>query len=252
MLSNEPVTLRQVRADWLRVETEVAYVRVLILGQRYFEALAREQRFNPNHDALGRFTTGDGQGSGSGDGAQLANARRVIRQVTVGGRTYAVTRSQEDDLVFASDFAAQAVTRVREREPAWQPSSRSVISDPNSADGAIRYYRDLAQEANGRALVLERDGVPLGFNNRQDFEQFGRETMKGLVASGYSDALPYMRGSAVTGYSYRQGAAFDVGRRSDYDLAIASPTLIQRAREMGIEMRGGGSRTHELNPRDLK
>ena len=68
MLSNEPVTLRQARADWLRVESEVAYVRVLILGQRYFEALAREQRFNPNHDALGRFTTGEGQGSGAAMG----------------------------------------------------------------------------------------------------------------------------------------------------------------------------------------
>ena len=54
------VTLRSVRADWLRVQSEVAWVGMLLAGQRYFGALSREQKFNPNHDALGRFATGDG------------------------------------------------------------------------------------------------------------------------------------------------------------------------------------------------
>lgn len=76
--------------------------------------------------------------------------------------------------------------------------------------------------------------------------------MRGLVSSGHKDAIPFIRGSAVTGYSYRQGEAFDVGRRSDFDLAIVSPKLFQRAREAGIELRGGETRTRELNPMDMK
>ena len=60
MRNNETVSLRQVRADWERVKCEVAYVRVLFLAQRYREALIRDAKYNPNHDEIGRFTTGDG------------------------------------------------------------------------------------------------------------------------------------------------------------------------------------------------
>ena len=59
--------LRSARADWLRVQSEVAYVRTILAGQRYFDALHREQRFNPNHDALGRFTFGEGQDALAGE-----------------------------------------------------------------------------------------------------------------------------------------------------------------------------------------
>lgn len=52
--------------------------------------------------------------------------------------------------------------------------------------------------------------------------------------------------------SFRTGEAFDVGRVSDFDIALASPTLLQRARELGIPLRGGGIRTMPLKKEHLE
>jgi filamentous hemagglutinin len=103
-----------------------------------------------------------------------------------------------------------------------------------------------------RATVLERGGVPLGFNSAQHFQQFGRTARAELAAAGHADAEPFIRGSAVTGYSYTTGEAFDVGRRSDYDVVLVSPTLMRRAEDLGIPLRGQGSRTWALRNRELE
>lgn len=60
-----------------------------------------------------------------------------------------------------------------------------------------------------------------------------------------------IRGSAVTGESFRTGQPFDVGRRSDYDIALVSPTLMQRAIDLGVPLRGGGTRTRRLRGEEL-
>jgi len=57
---NQTARLHAVRTAWQRVQCEVAYVRVLMAASRFREALLREERFNPYHDELGRFTTADG------------------------------------------------------------------------------------------------------------------------------------------------------------------------------------------------
>lgn len=69
MTSSNIATLHKVQADWLRVQGEVAYVRMLFAATKYRDAIAREQRFNPYHDDAGRFTTADGAG-GSGAGGE--------------------------------------------------------------------------------------------------------------------------------------------------------------------------------------
>ena len=180
----------------------------------------------------------------------LANARRPPRQVRIGNRIYDATNStQETELILVAQRAENALSRVRELDPSWQAAPS--LSDPQSASGAIAAYRSLAQQAEGRATVLERGGVPLGFNTTRDFENFGRATRDGLAIAGQSDAETYIRGSAVTGYSYRTGEAFDVGRPSDYDMAIVSPRLLQRAQELGIPLRGSGTRTGPLTEDQL-
>jgi hypothetical protein len=244
-----------VRADWRRVQSEVAYVRMMVSAHRLMTTLREqdERKFNPYHDDAGRFTTAEGDtGGGTGDRPQLANRRIVTGRVFVGGRTYTVTRSQERDLVSAAANAAQAVARVRKVEEGWQSTSGPFITDPNSADGAIRVYRDLAQEANGRALVLERGGVPLGFNSRQEFRAFGSEARNSLMFAGQADAELYLRGSSVTGYRYRTGEPFDAGKDSDYDFAIVSPRLMERAHELGIATLGRGTRTGPLREIQLR
>lgn len=93
---------------------------------------------------------------------------------------------------------------------------------------------------------------PNGFATSQEFSGFGNRLHAGLNQAGYSDVQPILQGSAVTGHSYRTGASFDSGRISDFDVALASPTLLQRARELGIDIRGGGVRTGPLREEDLR
>lgn len=71
-----PVSLHQVRADWERVKSEVAYVRVLMLGQRYIEALRREQ-------SQARLDAPDG---GSVNSARTSPDCRAGRPAEVSGR----------------------------------------------------------------------------------------------------------------------------------------------------------------------
>ncbi len=61
-----------------------------------------------------------------------------------------------------------------------------------------------------------------------------------------------MQGSAVTGQSYRTGKAFDDNRISDFDVALASKELMKKAEEAGIGLRGKGTRTGPLQPKDLE
>ena len=86
MRNNETVSLRQVRADWERVKCEVAYVRVLILGQRLREALLRDEakvqlatseggsvKFREDQPRLPGGQTGGGQWTGGGAGSSPAD-----------------------------------------------------------------------------------------------------------------------------------------------------------------------------------
>ncbi len=50
MPSAEPLSLHQVKADWLRIKSEMAYVRFLIAAYRLKATLEREAKFNPYHD----------------------------------------------------------------------------------------------------------------------------------------------------------------------------------------------------------
>jgi filamentous hemagglutinin len=66
------------------------------------------------------------------------------------------------------------------------------------------------------------------------------------------DAVGIFQGSAVTGKKYTNGMPFDVGRVSDFDIGIASSKLLDKAKELGVELRSGGSRTGALTSRQIK
>ena len=94
--------------------------------------------------------------------------------------------------------------------------------------------------------------LPNGFSTSQEFSGFAARLHGGLNQAGYHDVQPILQGSAVTGVSYRTREPFDVGRISDFDVALASPSLLQRAQELGIGLREGGIRTGPLTPEDLR
>jgi filamentous hemagglutinin len=58
--------------------------------------------------------------------------------------------------------------------------------------------------------------------------------------------------SSVTGVKFVTGVPFDVERVSDFDIAVSSPSLLRRARELGVPLRSGGTRTAPLESQDLE
>lgn len=108
------------------------------------------------------------------------------------------------------------------------------------------------RESEARLLVIERGGLPLGFNSREDFAAFGLTLRRGLAPSGQSGAEVFLRGSAVTGYSYRTGEAFDIGRQSDFDVAIVSPVLLRELSARGLRLTAGGRRSESFGVRKLQ
>jgi predicted nucleotidyltransferase len=76
--------------------------------------------------------------------------------------------------------------------------------------------------------------VPRGFANREAFEAFGDTLYRGFRRAGWTDVELYLRGSAVTGYRWRDGRPFDErGERSDLDIAVVSRELFERAERLG-------------------
>lgn len=100
---------------------------------------------------------------------------------------------------------------------------------------------------------LRNGGIPLGFANRQSFSAFGKQLHDGLREAGHQNAQGYLRGSSVTGISFKTGKPFDQGRRSDLDVAIVSPQLFERFASWSTkdDIRGGGTRSGPLSDGQL-
>ena len=79
-------SLAQAKADWLRVQYDFAYLRVVFAAARYRTALLRQQqKHNPYHDEVGRFTTpsgsvASGTGGGAGDTPAAGDANSQVAQ----------------------------------------------------------------------------------------------------------------------------------------------------------------------------
>jgi hypothetical protein len=76
--------------------------------------------------------------------------------------------------------------------------------------------------------------------------------MSGLAGAGFPGAQAAFQGSAVTGVKFTTGAAFDAGRTSDFDIALAGDDIFDAAQDAGIPLRSGGGRTGPLRPGDLQ
>ena len=87
---------------------------------------------------------------------------------------------------------------------------------------------------------------PMGFADEAAFEAFGVRLTEGLHAAGYRDVVQVFQGSAVTGVKFTTGQPFDVGRVSDFDIALASPALLRDAKAAGVPLRQGGARSAPL------
>ena len=104
----------------------------------------------------------------------------------------------------------------------------------------------------GAGVVPNNAGqIPLGFSSQESFNGFANALNQGLSDAGYGNSSALFQGSSVTGVSFRTGAPFDVGRVSDFDIALAGDDIFGAANDLGIPLRGGGVRTGPLSSYDL-
>jgi YD repeat-containing protein len=118
-----------------------------------------------------------------------------------------------------------------------------------TADAAIYNY---LQRTGGVLGIVPESGVetevPLGFKKVEDFEAFAGSLHFKFNGAGFSNVDAAFQGSSVTGQAFRPPhSPFDLGRVSDFDLAISSPDLFQKAQLVGIGLRQQGIRTGPLS-----
>ncbi len=116
----------------------------------------------------------------------------------------------------------------------YNPETGKYISqDPIRLWGGNKLY-SYVHDTNTWVDLLALAGIPSGFESFGQFKQFGEAAQAGLAKAGYPNAAPFMQGSAVTGKSFETGVPFDVGRTSDFDMAIAHEGLFNKAESLGL------------------
>lgn len=115
---------------------------------------------------------------------------------------------------------------------------------------ASKILRRLPVGLSGRVLTAVEEpmprSAPLGFRDATQYEKFKTTLNRGLQQTRYPNTVPIMQGSSVTGVKYTTGEPFDVGRTSDFDIALAGPEIFAAARRIGVKTRGNGVRTAPL------
>ncbi len=93
--------------------------------------------------------------------------------------------------------------------------------------------------------IKDADGkpIPYGFKSMEQYQAFTQRLKSGLPEG--SEAL--FQGSSVTGKSYKTGEPFDVGRKSDFDIAVVHDESFLGGLELGARAKGGGTRIGPLN-----
>jgi hypothetical protein len=95
------------------------------------------------------------------------------------------------------------------------------------------------------SLVIENGKTVWGFAEKAHFGHFCHVLATELRQADYSETVPVLQGSAVTGWSFNREIGFD--DKSDFDVALVSPKLMTKAASTGIEYRSGYRRTEALN-----
>jgi hypothetical protein len=132
-------------------------------------------------------------------GAQYAAGPRAgwVR-IRVGERWIEVEAGQAAHLVAAQARAQDAIARVRQLDPSWQPAPSLSASQPQSVEGLIRRYEAEAEQALGRLGELTRPLTPLIIpKNRpsttREQNDIAREVARWLVKN---------RGQVIEGISW--------------------------------------------------
>jgi hypothetical protein len=246
--------LLAVKAALQAIEYDFAGLRVIIA----FRKFAEKANFNPNQPRLPRGQAGGGRWTG-GATITLIQSRQGSGIVRIVRNPVVPTPAQAARLRVAEIESLNATNLVRTVEPNW----RAPRSLTETVEGLIAHHRGIRDAANARYAelmrghnspperIVEPSGQrtnevfhrPLGFRNEWTYLNYREYMTKGVRSAGYTDAILYVRGSSVTGFSYKTKLYFDVNRTSDIDIAIVSPILFETMTAMGLPTMGNSTRT---------
>jgi hypothetical protein len=185
---------------------------------------------------------------GTRTGVEVPQGSRLIAHTQPGTGASAVRASVADEAALSRlgqrssviiDESGTAATRFRATEEG-AALARTETGAVKVRSPEVGPVGDAAQTA-----------LPKGFASAEEFAQFGGELRSGLGKAGYADAEAIIQGSAVTGKSFKSGIPFDVGRVSDFDVALSGKSLFEAAKDAGIGLRSGKTRTGPLDERAL-
>ena len=231
----------------LRVANDVAYIRMLAALERLkVLAAKRDEKFNPNHDELGRFTTADGGGSGGqpGDGAvtgpghalgdgstaasgdqgagaqdgsvrvaQNAGGRRGPVSIMVNGQMFDGTAEEVLLHSIASNYASSRINETRQLDRNFSPTPFMASTLRGRIDG----LNGQAVEAEARFREILQNAIP-GSNPFWGINKL----RKGLNELGYRYSGP----TDAEGFLYRNevnGAEVRIMRQPNHQYRNDSP-----------------------------
>ncbi|EJN01402.1 phage prohead protease, HK97 family [Phyllobacterium sp. YR531] len=190
--------------------------------------------------------------TGGGRRGGVPNVRRYS-----GGQFQELRPDQVLRLDLAIQRAKEAVRQVQLRDTNWRPQARvyNSVESEISANESIRSDAAARMRELSQGAVVRGQFIPYGFVDAAQCTQFGSTIRNGLTSIGVRDAQIVLRGSAVTGRNSLRDSLFDQGfKPSDFDIAIISRTLMQRAQRQGnIGLRGRRTRTAPIEePPELR
>lgn len=163
------------------------------------DEIKRSRKFNPHHDEHGRFTFAPDDGSDILDDTTDGTRDPNIEDVSKRPRMMPATQAQLQRLDAAARRLDAATQRLREIDPTWRPPPGLY----ETAEGQIRHYEDVAQQAEARYTWITRDALP-GANpawgvNRLQSELYNR----GFYFQRLTDAPGVLYQNPLTGEEVR-------------------------------------------------
>ncbi|MBV9124913.1 MAG: hypothetical protein JO112_16285, partial [Planctomycetes bacterium] len=98
-----------------------------------------------------------------------------------------------------------------------------------------------------RPKDAEGNPLPYGFKSAEEYRAFTAKLKSGLPEG----TQPLFQGSSVTGTSFKTGEPFDVGRKSDFDIALVHDETFLQALDLGAKAKDG-TRIGPLNQAQME
>ncbi|WP_306462966.1 MULTISPECIES: RHS repeat domain-containing protein, partial [Bacteroides] len=114
-----------------------------------------------------------------------------------------------------------------------------ISSDPIGLAGNNPTLYGYVKDINAFTDIFGLSISPIsGFKSFGELKQFGTQIQATLARGGFKGSDIFMQGSSVTGRSFSTGVPFDVGRVSDFDVAIVNPDLLAKTQNLGLGKAG--------------